>query len=114
NTTDLFANAEPRLRATVIFPGDVFKGQSIEIRRGIYTGPAAGGISPLLPPGSRSQYPTTNLVISSNAAQTPYTLPGGALMNPAGLSGIFTGDQTCAISGFSVRKWLDPNLPTSQ
>ena len=114
NTMDLFANAEPRLRATVILPGDVFKGQNIEIRRGIYTGPIAGGISPLLPPGSKSQYPLTNLVVSSTASQTPYQLPNGTLMNPAGLSGVFTGDQTCAISGFSVRKWLNPNLPTSQ
>ncbi len=114
NTMDLFANAEPRLRATVILPGDVFKTQNIEIRRGIYTGSASGGINPLLPAGSRSQYPTANLVTSSTASQTPYALPGGALMNPAGLSGIFTGDQTCAISGFSIRKWLNPNLPTSQ
>lgn len=114
NTMDLFANAEPRLRASVILPGDVFKGQSIEIRRAIYTGSVAGGISPLLPAGSRSQYPTSNIVQSANASQTPYTLPGGGQMNPAGASGIFTGDQTCAISGFSVRKWLDPNLPTSQ
>ena len=114
NTMDLFANAEPRLRATVILPGDVFKGESIEIRRGIYTASATGGISPLLPAGSRSQYPLTNLVISSTSTQTPYTLPGGTAMNPAGLSGIFTGDQTCAISGFSIRKWLNPNLPTSQ
>jgi len=114
NTMDLFANVEPRLRATVILPGDAFKGENIEIRRGIYTGSSTGGISPLLPAGSRSQYPTTNLVTSSTATQTPYTLPGGALMNPAGLSGIFTGDQTCAISGFSIRKWLNPNLATSQ
>src|SRR5699024_4531099 len=35
---DLFSNAEPRLRATVILPGDEFKGEQIEIRRGIYTG----------------------------------------------------------------------------
>jgi hypothetical protein len=114
NTMDLFANVEPRLRATVILPGDAFKGQNIEIRRGIYTASAAGGISPLLPAGSKSQYPLTNLVISSTVNQTAYQLPDGTLMNPAGLSGIFTGDQTCAISGFSVRKWLNPNLPTSQ
>jgi len=114
NTMDIFANAEPRLRATVILPGDVFKGQNIEIRRGIYTGSASSGIGPLLPAGSKSQYPTTNLVVSSNSGQTAYTLPDGTLMNPAGLSGIFTGDQTCAISGFSVRKWLNPNLATSQ
>ncbi|MDB5153398.1 MAG: Starch-binding associating with outer rane [Mucilaginibacter sp.] len=114
NTMDLFANAEPRLRATVILPGDAFKGQNIEIRRGIYTGAAAGGISRLLPAGSRSQYPAANLVQSSNASQTPFTLPDGTKMNPAGLSGTFTGDQTCSLSGFSVRKWLNSNLPTSQ
>ncbi|ASU36578.1 RagB/SusD family nutrient uptake outer membrane protein [Mucilaginibacter xinganensis] len=114
NTMDLFANAEPRLRATVILPGDVFKGQSIEIRRGIYTGNTAGGINRLLPAGSTSNYPTDNLVISSNGAQTPYKLPDGTTMNPAGLSGVFTADGTCAISGFSIRKNLDPNKPTSE
>lgn len=117
NTMDLFANAEPRLRANVILPGDVFKGQSIDIRRGIYTGPASGGISPLLPSGSKSQYPTTNLVTSSTNDlnnNNPFTLPDGTKLKAAGASGIFTGDQTCAISGFSVRKWLDPNLATAQ
>lgn len=114
NTMDMFANAEPRLRATVILPGDAFKNQSIEIRRGIYTGSSTGGISPLLPAGSTSNYPTTNIVQSSNASQTPYKLPDGTTMNPAGLSGIFTGDQTDAISGFSVRKFLVPDKPTSE
>ncbi|MEO7213112.1 RagB/SusD family nutrient uptake outer membrane protein [Mucilaginibacter sp.] len=114
NTMDLFANAEPRLRATVILPGDQFKGQSIEIRRGIYTGSSAGGISPILAPGSTSNYPTANIVQSSNANQTPYKLPDGTTMNPAGLSGVFTGDGTCAISGFSIRKYLVPDKPTSE
>ena len=89
NTMDLFANAEPRLRATVILPGDVFKGQSIEMRRGIYTGSAAGGINRLLPAGSTANYPTANLVTSSAVLQTPYTLPNGTKMNPAGASGVF-------------------------
>jgi hypothetical protein len=114
NTMDLFANAEPRLRATVILPGDVFKNQSIEIRRGIYTGSSAGGISPLLPAGSTANYPTANIVQSSNATQTPYKLPDGSTMNPAGLSGVFSGDGTNAISGFSIRKWLAPDKPTSE
>jgi hypothetical protein len=114
NTMDLFDSAEPRLRATVILPGDVFKGQNIDIRRGIYLAPSAGGIAPLLPAGSRAQYPTANLKTSSTATQDAYTLPDGTKMNPAGLSGIFTGDQTCAISGFSIRKWLNPNLATAQ
>lgn len=112
-TMDLFANAEPRLRATVIFPGDEFKGENIEVRRGIYTADASKGISPLLPAGSTSNYPTANIVSSANASQTPYKLPDGTLMNPAGLSGPFTADGTCTPSGFYVRKYLNPNMAKS-
>ncbi|RYE23494.1 MAG: RagB/SusD family nutrient uptake outer membrane protein, partial [Sphingobacteriales bacterium] len=114
NTMDIFADAEPRLRASVILPGDIMKEQSIEIRRGIYTGSSAGGISKLLPANSTANYPTANIVSSSNANQTPYTLPDGSKMNPAGLSGVFTGDGTAAVSGFSVRKYIDPERPTAE
>ncbi|GAA4302916.1 RagB/SusD family nutrient uptake outer membrane protein [Compostibacter hankyongensis] len=116
NTMDLFANAEPRLRATVIFPGDAFSGQNIEVRRGIYTGSAAGGIGKLIPFGSTNAYPTADLLSSASDVQTPYTLPDGTKMNPAGLSGVFTnynGTAGC-ISGFLVRKYLVPNKPASE
>ena len=108
-----FVNAEPRLKGTIIFPGDVFKGETIEIRRGIYTGSVAGGISKLLPVGSTSSYSTQTLVSSPTDAQTAYTLPNGDKMNPAGLSGDFTGGAAGCISGFTIRKYLDPNLATS-
>ena len=118
NTMDLFANVEPRLRATVILPGDVFKGQNIEFRRGIYTGSAASGISRLLPAGSTANYPTANIVGSAAVAQTAYTLPNGTKMNPAGLSGVFTnlaaGGPGGTITGFSVRKYLVPDKPTAE
>jgi hypothetical protein len=118
NTMDLFANAEPRLRATVILPGDMFKAQSIEFRRGIYTGSAAGGISRLLPAGSTANYPTANMVASAAVLQTPYTLPNGTKMNPAGASGVFTNlaanGPAGTITGFSVRKYLVPDKPTAE
>ncbi len=116
NISDPFANAEPRLKGTVLFPGDVFKGQAIDIRRGIYTGDASGGISRLLPVGSTAPYPTANIVASSTDNQTAYTLPDGSKMNPAGLSGFFTNIGTVAgcISGFTIKKYLDPNKPTSE
>jgi hypothetical protein len=114
NTVDIFAGAEPRLRATVILPGDIFKGESIEIRRGIYTGSSAGGIQKLVSENSTSNYPTTNIVQSANATQTPYKLPNGQLMNPAGKSGVFTAEGTAAVSGFSIRKYLNPNMTTAQ
>lgn len=118
NTMELFANAEPRLRATVILPGDIFKGQSIEFRRGIYTGSAAGGISRLLPDGSTQNYPTTNIVSSAAVLQDAYTLPNGTKMNPAGASGVFTNlaanGPGGTITGFSVRKYLVPDKPTAE
>lgn len=114
NTMDIFADAEPRLRATVILPGDEFKGESIEIRRGIYTGPVAGGVSPLIPIGSTIQYPTTNIVQSANGSQTPYQLPNGELMNPAGKSGTFFSEETNSQTGFSIRKYLDETVDKSQ
>jgi hypothetical protein len=118
NTMDLFANAEPRLRATVILPGDVFKGQKIEIRRGIYTGAVAGGINMLLPANSTLNYPSANLVTSSTDNQTLYTLPDGTKMAPAGRSGIFNnmgaGSSGGTLTGFSLRKYLVPDKPVAE
>lgn len=114
---DLFANAEPRLRATVVFPGDELKGEEIEIWRGIYTGKddaLAGKINRLIPAKSTVTYENCDkkdlLVTSGNSAQTAYTLHNGTKMNPAGRSGRFSSDGTCALSGFSVRKWIDTTL----
>ncbi len=111
NTMQPFENVEPRLRATAILPGDIFKGESIEIRRGIYTAPVGSGIAPLIPAGALVNYPTDRIVQSANQNQTPYQLPDGTLMNPAGLSGTFSANRESSISGFSIRKYLDPNRP---
>lgn len=107
-----FKNAEPRLRGTVIFPGDTWKNMTIEIRRGIFTGPVDGGINRFLPENSTSSYTSVpNLVLSSDANQTPYEVRAGVFMNPAGLTGTFNSGTTC-LSGFSLRKLLDESVPT--
>lgn len=117
NLNDPFVNAEPRLKGTVLFTGDVFKGVTIELRRGIYTGPVAGGISRLLPLGSTATYPTTNFVgQTAPDVAAVVTLPNGTKMNAAGASGFYSNINGVAstISGFSVRKYLDPNKPTAE
>jgi hypothetical protein len=134
--TDIFANAEPRLRAYVIFPGDVFKGEVIEIRRGIFTGDASNGINSLRVvnggapdygvsgPSNYNQvdaYKATgafaghkSLFLSQNGTtHETVQLPGGVIMNAGGKSGPFTSDGTAAMTGFVIRKWLNPNMPQS-
>jgi hypothetical protein len=118
NLGDPFVNAEPRLKGTVLFPGDVFKSTVIELRRGIDTStPSAGGYSRLLPLGSTAVYPTNRLVSQTAPdVASVVTLPNGTKMNAAGASGFYTNINGVAstISGFSVRKYLDPNKPTSE
>lgn len=134
NVTDIFANAEPRLRAYVILPGDVFKGEVIEIRRGIFTGIATNGIAPLRimnsgapdyavsGPSNYNQVDAYKAVgafagqkslFLSQDGNTHETvkLSDGTIMNAAGKSGPFTSDGTGAMTGFTVRKWLNPNMP---
>lgn len=113
-----FQHAEPRLKGTILFPGDVFKGVTIEMRRGIYTGPVAGGINRLLPLGSTAAYPTTTLLSQAGPEVTTafVTLPDGSRMNAAGASGFYTNINGVAsgISGFSVKKYLVPSKPTAE
>lgn len=116
---DFFANAEPRLRATVIFPGDLFKNEVVEIWRGVYTGEVAGGISRLIPAGSKDRYENTSsksvLVTSATPeTQVVVTLPDGTRMNAAGRSGCFYSHTAQALSGFSIRKWMNPSMPAAQ
>lgn len=114
-TMDPFANAEPRLRATVILPGDMFKGQSIEIRRALDTGFVMTARTPLLPPGWTAGYNNPDIYSASGAGQgKPFQLPDGSFMLPAGKSGYFTGDATCSLSGFSIRKYLNEAMPQAQ
>ncbi|MDR3219467.1 MAG: RagB/SusD family nutrient uptake outer membrane protein [Dysgonamonadaceae bacterium] len=117
NTMEPFQNAEPRLRATVIFPGDIWKSMVIEIRRGIYTGPITGGISRFLAENATTAYTSTQvykdnkLILSADANQKPYEISPGIFMNPAGLTGTFNSGTTC-LTGFSLRKLLDESVPT--
>jgi hypothetical protein len=116
-----FENAEPRLRAYVIFPGDVFKGKEMEIRAGVYTG--AVPVSPLFSDysyatsGTRYQdlnaYKNTpkTLYLSPNSGsdQEIVTLPDGQQMAAAGENGPFYNNSEACLAGLYGRKWLNPD-----
>lgn len=117
---DLFKNAEPRLRAYVIFPGDMFKGKNIEIRAGVYT-----GSTPIKPFFSDYSYATAdnqyqNLSMYTQKPKTLYLSPmegqsqelvtyNGSPMTAAGANGPFYNNGEGAITGLFGRKWLNPD-----
>lgn len=117
---DFFKNAEPRLRAYVIFPGDEFKGKEIEIRTGTYTG--AAPVKPLFTDYSYANAGTLyqNLAAYKSAPKTLYLSPNsgtsqetvvfnGDTINASGANGPFYQNGESCLTGLYDRKWLNPD-----
>jgi starch-binding outer membrane protein, SusD/RagB family len=117
---DFFEDAEPRLRAYVIFPGDVFKGKEIEIRAGVYTGPTP--VSPFFNDYSYATAETRyqNLPEYTQASKELFLSPRegngqeivnyeGTDMTAAGANGPFYDNGEGCLTGLYGRKWLNPN-----
>lgn len=131
NEYGIFQNAEPRLLATVIVPGSMFKGEIIDIRRAIYTGSIANGI-PQFNLNSTNPYTgnsnivpctasdgTPNVNISNPAINVPGDpalaagKAGATSLLSGGLSGIYGSRNSGTISGYHVRKYSDQTKPTA-
>lgn len=85
NRMDIFKDVEPRLRASVILPGDEFKGEIIDVQKGLYM-----------------SFPGGELKTSA----TPGTVYEGVTV--AGKSGMGNNETTC--TGFFVRKYQNPDM----
>ncbi|WP_057939190.1 RagB/SusD family nutrient uptake outer membrane protein [Algoriphagus resistens] len=117
---DFFKDAEPRLRAYVIFPGDQFKNTEIEIRAGVYTG--AEPIKPLFNDYSYAtaetryqqlpaytQSPKT-LFLSAREGGSQELVPfQGGEITAAGANGPFYNNGESSLTGLYGRKWLNPD-----
>ncbi|MGO3306588.1 MAG: RagB/SusD family nutrient uptake outer membrane protein [Sphingobacterium sp.] len=112
-----FEDAEPRLRAYVIFPGDEFRGQQIEVRGGIYTGGTP--IKPLFTNYAYNNADTRyqNLPAYTQSPKTLYLSPRdgggqeqveyqGQQMLAAGENGPFYDNPEATLTGLYLRKWL--------
>ncbi|HYG17523.1 MAG TPA: RagB/SusD family nutrient uptake outer membrane protein [Ohtaekwangia sp.] len=118
---EAFANAEPRLRGTVIFPHDVFRGQVIDIRRGIWTGDASGGIPALANEGdigNVADMANPNLILAPSLGSNPLVNlepgdPHGATMRAAGISGPASNWDFGNIGGLYLAKYLAESGPTT-
>jgi hypothetical protein len=109
-----FANAEPRLRATVLLPMDTYRNQVIEIRRGIWTGDASQGISPLANEGdvgNCNELVNANLKLASSLGSNPAIPlkagdPNGTTMKSAGVNGPVSNWDFGNVGGTYLRKYL--------
>lgn len=120
---DAFADCEPRLSATVILPMSEFRGQTIDMRRGIWTGPSASTVGPLLTETENfasdyaSKYSADSdlKMVNNFAANSPIDIGNGQTMTPSGVCGIVSQWDFGNISGFALRKYLntDPNHNTN-
>lgn len=125
---DFYKNAEPRLKAYCIFPGDQFRNKEIEIRTGVYT-----GTTPIKPFFNDYSYATgeqrynqldaytkkpKTLYLSprGESSQEIVTLEDGTKMTAAGENGPFFDDGGCAMTGVLIRKYLntDPAAETGE
>jgi len=113
----LFENCEPRLRGTVLLPGQAIKGVRTDLRRGtlVETVDPSVPIPKFIPEEMTSGY-NSNAFYNSNVKQsgtwnnqTPIVLSNGQSINPTGLDGP-TSANNATITGFHGRKWLMPNL----
>ena len=91
NRVDLFANAEPRLRAIVVFPGDELKGEEVDVQAGLY-----------------ESYPNGELHTSTE----PTNIPLYEGVPVTGQSGMGANEVTN--TGFFMRKYLNPELDRSE
>jgi starch-binding outer membrane protein, SusD/RagB family len=115
----LFQNAEPRLLATIMVPGVTFKGQEINIRRGVYTGSIAGGIRkfPTVPFGTVTNYALIpGLTPCTGITFTPQvTIPdfgSGTTIMAGGTSGMYGTAGQGTYSGFTTRKMVNEATAT--
>lgn len=89
NRGEIFKNAEPRLRASVILPDDIFKGEAIDVRKGIWT-----------------SYPKGELKTTSDFNAVYNEMP---IIGKSGM-----GHNETTTTGFFIRKYQNPDLPNSQ
>ena len=111
---EIFKDCEPRLEATVILPHSQFKGQTIDLHYGIWLGQSAATMGPLLTEAENfsqnytAKYPAATSDLRTSGGAANLTLPNGKVMPIAGASGVYNGWNFGGISGFYLRKYLNP------
>ncbi|MCR5002953.1 MAG: RagB/SusD family nutrient uptake outer membrane protein [Bacteroidales bacterium] len=114
---DIFANAEPRLRAYVILPNDYYKNRLIEVRHGIYKGTQTS-IQPIANYDyghAAESYSSLGIAdLSIGNSRTENAIDSETNMTLSGSCGPFAHDFEATVTGFHLRKYLNPDMADSE
>lgn len=121
----LFANAEPRLRAQIMLPGHTYKGITLDIRSGLIK----ENIDPSTPIAkfvkddgqtttgwkNASTWFAENVMTTTenSRAQKPFESSTGAKLNKNGIDGPANGSNS-TLTGFHGLKWINLNWTISE
>ncbi len=100
---DAFQGLEPRLHASVYFPGDVLRGRTFDVQRGIYPSFSGTADAEVTKPSGARTY------LLSGDPNTVYQ--GKAIIGQTGIS--TAGDERTR-TGFYVRKYIDYRRPQAE
>ena len=118
----LFANAEPRLRGSIMIPGETYKGITLDIRSGIITEEIDPATNPKIAKfvaddGETTLNWNTNEWFNEHVkvtnedvnAQKPYVNNLGENININGMDGPTNGGKQLTLTGFHGLKWINLN-----
>lgn len=122
----LFANAEPRLKGSIMMPGETYKGVCLDIRSGLIkedVKPRTDKIAKFEPDDGQTTTPWKNNTWFKNhiittdkkpeEAASMYTLANGDKININGKDGTANGQRTNTVTGFHGLKWINTNWSIS-
>ena len=108
NRADIKTNMEPRLRGSMYFDGDVLRGKTFSIQRGIYN--SFPGLATDAQNGSNAAPINVNTNrFLGNKGQTD----GGILITGAHGQFESSGGENNPLTGAFVRKYVNPNMATA-
>lgn len=117
---ELFANAEPRLKGSVMMPSETYKGVTLDIRSGLIK----ENIDPSTPIAkfvtddgqtttaySNNQWFKNNVLVTTTDVmkQEPYVNAQGQKLNINGMDGPANGGSNNTLTGFHGLKWINLN-----
>lgn len=116
----LFKDAEPRLRASIMVPGETYKGVTVDIRSGIIKEEIdpSSKIAKFVPDDAETttswasnSWFKSNVMVTNEKVdnQTPYTTSTGEKLNINGLDGPANQNSPNTLTGLHGVKWINLN-----